>query len=218
MNNSRLSGVSDMGISNLAWSRAGKKRDLCLPRRVFLTDDDRVADPVAVVGTLPPGSVVIARSRAANRVPKLVAALRPICRARGVFLLAATDIRAARALDVDGVHLSEVAVRRAGRSMLSFPTNWLVTAAAHSPAAVKCAARLGADIVLISPVFPTDSHPGATTLGVYGYRRLAQLVPDRACPLGGITPQTLKRLYGAPVAAVAGIDLFLDKAGSRDDA
>lgn len=218
MNDMRLLRKPNRAGSNLARSRFGKKRDLPFPRLVFLTDDKRVNDPAAVAAALPAGSVVIVRSQTPEKIVDTVEALRPLCRSRRVYLLAATDPRSARSLDVDGVHLSEANVRQAGRQSRSFPEHWMVTAAAHSAAAVKRAARLGADIILISPVFPTKSHPGARTLGTHGYRRLAGLAPDKACPLGGVTPDTLGRLRCAPLAAIAGIDLFVSPGSNGDDA
>ena len=42
---------------------------------------------------------------------------------------------------------------------------WLVSAAAHDEASARRAARAGVDLILLSPVFPTNSHPGRPALG-----------------------------------------------------
>lgn len=174
-----------------------------------MTDDSRLPDPSEVIERLPAGSAVIARSQEPEKVQALVHSLRAVCAFSRVRLLAATDPQSARLLHVDGIHLSEASVRCAVGAAVQFPRNWIVTAAAHSAPAVRRAQRLGADLIFISPVFPTRSHPDTRTLGPIGYRRLAQLVPEQACPLGGVTPVTLRQLKSAPVAAVVGIDLFL---------
>ncbi len=65
--------------------------------------------------------------------------------------------------------------------------------------------RAGVDLILLSPVFPTTSHPGRPALGV---RRLAALCRGTAVPvlaLGGVTPATLSRVRAARAAGVAGI-------------
>lgn len=57
----------------------------------------------------------------------------------------------------------------------------------------------GADLALVSPVFPTPSKPGATCLGVEGYRALAAELPCDAVALGGITEQNASGLGRAAV-------------------
>jgi thiamine-phosphate pyrophosphorylase len=60
--------------------------------------------------------------------------------------------------------------------------------------------------VLLSPVFPTRTHPGAATLGPLRFRLLAARAKLPVIALGGMNPRTAKRLgwnYWA------GIDAFL---------
>jgi len=198
-----------MTVGILARQRGRKKRDFMLPRFIFMTDDDRVADAPGVVRALPAGAGVIVRSRNPDHLKQQLEELRPICTSGGVALLAAADPRTALSLNVDGVHLSEDAVLQARGTLRKPPRHWIVTASAHSATAVLRARRLDVDGILISPVFATRSHPGRRVLGTLGYRRLARYAPEQACPLGGVTPETLRRLRGAPVAAICGIDLFL---------
>ncbi|HEX7774936.1 MAG TPA: thiamine phosphate synthase, partial [Parvibaculum sp.] len=94
-------------------------------------------------------------------------------------------------------------------------TGLVMTAAAHSEAAIFRAARARIDAVLISPVFPTASHPGAPALGVVRFARLAHLARRlglRVYALGGITgPASLRRLTGSGADGVAGVG-FLSQA------
>lgn len=208
-------------LTSLRWSsnltcRAGRKKpDVALPRFILIADDNRTACPLDVVRTMPNDAAVIVRSENHARLIAQVTALRPICTSRGIALLAATPPHTAALLEVDGIHLSEAAVQRSGSAAFRFAAHWIVTASAHSVAAVRRARGLGVDGILISPVFPTRSHPGERALGPMGYRRLARHAPEQACPLGGITPKTLRQLKGAPVAAIAGIGLFLDNGEAR---
>lgn len=57
------------------------------------------------------------------------------------------------------------------------------------------AARIGADMVFISPVFPTRSHPGAPALGPLGYRQMAIMAKKR-----GLTPMALGGMTRAKAA------------------
>lgn len=109
-------------------------------------------------------------------------ALKRLCRQRGLLLLVAADARLARAIGADGLHLPESLVAAPGWQRFKRP-GWLVTAAAHSGAAIARAFSHGADAVLVSPVFPTASHPGGPALGLLRFARLA-----RAKPAAGLRP------------------------------
>lgn len=194
---------------HLASGQYRKYRPAFLPRFILMCDDDRVPEPETIIPALPTGAAVIVRTRNVDSLDRRVNLLRPLCGAHNILLLAATDPATAFRLDVDGIHLSEACLRRSNGAALRYAEKRIVSAAAHSEVAVKRARDRGADLILISPVFPTRSHPGARTLGPAGYRRLARHAPDQACPLGGMTVDTIRQLKDAPMAAVAGIGLFL---------
>lgn len=178
------------------------RRAGALPPLILMTDDVRLPDPLAAAATLPQGSLVILRTRGQDRRRALAAALAGIARRRGLFLSVADD--AALAARADGVHIPEaqagtIAQWRARRPDL------LITTSAHSLKAVLRAAALGADAVLLSPVFPTASHPGAAALGTMRLRRVALDVPVAVYALGGVTARTARQLAGAPVAGFAAV-------------
>jgi len=82
----------------------------------------------------------------------------------------------------DGVHL------QAGQLMQfrARPNTRLVGASCHNRQELLRAAELGLDFVVLSPVLPTPSHPGAPTLG---WERFAYLCLDLPMPvfaLGGM--------------------------------
>jgi thiamine-phosphate pyrophosphorylase len=62
----------------------------------------------------------------------------------------------------------------------------------------------GADLALVSPVFPPGSKPGDTrpTLGPEGFRTLASALSCPALALGGLTPERASQLAGAAGFAV----------------
>ena len=63
-----------------------------------------------------------------------------------------------------------------------------------------------ADLVLLSPVFATRSHPGAKPLGALRFRLLAAHAQVPVIALGGMNAQTARRLDWP---RWAGIDAFL---------
>jgi thiamine-phosphate pyrophosphorylase len=97
--------------------------------------------------------------------------------------------------------------RRNGRK-----TDRIVTAAAHSEPAIVAAAKAGVEAVLLSPVFPTASHPGGATLGVVRFARLAHLAASLGLfvyALGGVTDGAkIRRLAGSGASGIASIGYF----------
>lgn len=115
------------------------------------------------------------------------ARLARIARARGHLVFLAGTRHEARRWGADGAYGADLAT-------------------AHS---LRELGRIGrASAVLLSPVFPTRSHPGATTLGPLRFRLLAGRSPVPVIALGGMDPRRARRL-GWP--SWAGIDAFLDR-------
>jgi thiamine-phosphate pyrophosphorylase len=90
------------------------------------------------------------------------------------------------------------------------PPGRLVSVAVHD--AHEARAARGADLALVSPVFPPGSKPGDTrpTLGPEGFRALAALLPCPALALGGVTPERVALLEGAAGFAVISAVLEAD--------
>ena len=69
---------------------------------------------------------------------------------------------------------------------------WLATT--HNGDEIASAVAKGAAGIFLSPVFATRSHPGAPTLGVMGFRVLAQQSPVPVIALGGMTEARAQEL------------------------
>ncbi|RME82081.1 MAG: thiamine phosphate synthase [Zetaproteobacteria bacterium] len=120
-----------------------------------------------------------------------------------LFVRARFDI--AEAVEADGVHLpASLAVRLAAQGWRAQPGRML-SAAAHNAEELAAANRLRCAFALLSPVFPTRTHPKAKPLGVEGFRRLATRAGVPVVALGGITPANRRLLAGFPVAVVSAI-------------
>lgn len=171
--------------------------------------DARLPDVVAVAERLPRGAAVVLRDYDDPRREDLGRRLARVCRVRGLVLLVAGDWRLAARLGADGVHLPE-GVLRGGR--LAPLLGWrrrsgkLLSVAAHGAMAVRRAEAVGADVVLLSPVFPTRSHPGAAVLGAVRFASTARSGGLPVVALGGITAATVKALDGTGAWGVAAID------------
>ena len=98
----------------------------------------------------------------------------------------------ARALGADGVHLPEAKIGSA--AAIRAKTGLIVTAAAHS---LRPLLKAGAaDALILSPVFPTQSHPGAASLRPVRASLMARQAPLPVYALGGITADKAARLAG----------------------
>ncbi len=164
------------------------------------TDLGRVPDPLAAMRHLPPGSIVILRDGDHPDRAGWAAQLRLATRDAGHLLLIANDRALARRVAADGLHLSEA---RLG----SIDPFGLTSAACHSLGAIRRAEKAGADLVLLSPVFPTESHPGGRTLGLHRARALADATPLPVFAMGGVTPSRTAML-GSAFAGFAAIGAF----------
>ncbi len=105
----------------------------------------------------------------------------------GAQVLVNDDVELSREIGVDGVHFSSVQLM----GLSSRPnTNWC-GASCHNSEELFHAEQLGMDFVVLGPVLPTLSHPGATSLG---WKKFAALIHDFSLPvyaLGGLRLEDL---------------------------
>jgi thiamine-phosphate pyrophosphorylase len=186
-----------VGVQTLeGWSRRlkpGGFRGGALPRLWLLSDPARLPDPREAAARLPRGAGVLARGAA----PDVLAGLARLCRRRGLVLLVGGDGRAALRHRA-GLHLPD---RAAPRHPLPFllarrrGAPWAVlSVAVHGRAGMARGRRLRADLALLSPAFPTASHPGAPALGPLRWAGLAARLGRPAAALGGVAGATAGRL------------------------
>jgi thiamine-phosphate pyrophosphorylase len=174
-----------------------------LPALVLMTDQHRLPNPCAAIAGLPPGSAVILRDYDDPDRRDLAARLVRSCRRHGVRLLIGADAGLARRVGADGVHLPEHMIGDA--RVRRHRPGWLVTAAAHSPAALRRAARTGVDAVLLAPVFATASHPETTPIGPWRFAIWCHGCTVPVLALGGVSSSCAARLRQAGAAGFAAI-------------
>jgi thiamine-phosphate pyrophosphorylase len=181
-----------------------------LPALVLMTDDMRLADPVAATRALPRGSMVVLRTRQEEQRTKLAMELRVVTRARDIKLLIANDPELAGRIAADGLHLSQAHAHQAAH-WRALHSSWIITVAAHSLRACHAPA---ADALFVAPVFVTASHPGAPVLGALRLRIVARQSLRPVYALGGVDAVTARQLEGAPLAGLAAIGALNVSSGS----
>lgn len=170
-----------------------------IPPLWLFTDARRLPDPRPAVARLPRGLAgVVLRHDGDPQRAALGRDLARLCRARHLPLVVAGDVRLAVALRA-GVHL------RAGRWPDPLRRPGFITSSAHSLPDLRRARQAGADLVFLSPVFPTPSHPGAPALGALRWTRMARNAGLPAAALGGVQAARLRRLPPSICRAIGAI-------------
>lgn len=111
--------------------------------------------------------------------------------------------------NADGIHLASCL--HTTFTARPIPKRYCLSVACHNAAELKQATLLSADIVTLSPVFPTPSSPlsQTTALGWEAFSKLAQTTSLPVYALGGVTINDYKVAQKAGAYGIAGIQLGL---------
>ena len=202
---SRSLKADNLTVSHPLLRAAGLKSGLL----AVMSDDVRLPDPARLADGLPAGTVFILRHYQAPDRLQTALALRQATRANRQWMLVADDFRLAAKVRADGLHLSGTGLQAGAHfGAVAKARGWLVSAACHTPSQMQRASTLGADIVLLSPVFTTRSHPGQRCLGQHGWVRLASSVGSLNCKiaLGGVGTGSAKKLKNTGLTGIAAIE------------
>jgi thiamine-phosphate pyrophosphorylase len=124
--------------------------------------------------------------------------LRRIARARGHVVLLSDSALTAREWGAGGIYGAPRTLWPRRRGLLHLAT-------VHDLSEIGLANRLGADAVLLSPVFATRSHPGGGALGPSPFRLLAQHSRVPVIALGGMDAHRALTLKWPRWAAIDGL-------------
>ncbi len=114
-----------------------------------------------------------------------------LAHARGAKVLLNGDVAMAQETGADGVQLTSSQLAELSER----PTVDWCAASCHSAEELRHAEELGCDFALLSPVLPTQSHPGAAHLG---WGNFAAIVLGSSIPvyaLGGLTHEDIQRAW-----------------------
>lgn len=159
--------------------------------------DPRIADLRAAIRRLPRRSGIIFRHYHLPRTERraLFRQVAKLAKARGHKLLLADHPMIARQWGADGAH------SRSGHRSCG-----IRTVAVHNRRGAAAAKRIGADLILVSPVYATNSHPGAKAIGARGIGMIAGTQRRQTIALGGMTQKRAKLLGALNLYGWAAID------------
>ncbi|MEW4449280.1 thiamine phosphate synthase [Qipengyuania sp. JC766] len=171
-----------------------------LPALWLLSDARNDAQLEAAVGRLPRGSAFVYRhyDLAPDERRRRFERLKALCRAADHAVILADSALTAREWGADGIYGAPLMLTPRRQGLLSIAT-------AHDLAEIGQAHLIGADAIMLSPVFPTRSHPGADVLGPVRFRLLASRAAMPVIALGGMTPRSAMRLGCTRWAAIDGL-------------
>jgi thiamine-phosphate pyrophosphorylase len=171
------------------------------PEAWLMTDERLGPDLAGAVRALPRGSGVVLRHYGLPPAERKLLAirLRALCRRRGLLLVVADPPAGVKA---DGVHLPARTRRR------PLHAKRLVTAAVHDVREAARARAWRAQLLFVSPVFTTASHPAAPGLGPLRFALLARAAKRPVIALGGMNPRRFRHLKPLGATGFAAIDFW----------
>ncbi|MEO1189694.1 MAG: thiamine phosphate synthase [Pseudomonadota bacterium] len=198
-------GLKHQAASTRKWRAAIRQVETHFPHHLppilFLTDPDRVPNPIGAIRALPKGSAVIYRHFGETDRQSQGAAMKAVCADSNLRFLISADPGLALALKADGVHWPEAKLPSSRHWRGRFA---LQTASAHSIRAIKRAEQARMDGVLFSAIFASNSPNAGKPIGPTRLRNARKQTTTPVYALGGITPLNACRV--ADTCGLAAID------------
>ncbi|HIP06369.1 MAG TPA: thiamine phosphate synthase [Mariprofundaceae bacterium] len=179
---------------------------------LLLTDSKRFDSPDVMLSCIEQAmqggvDTVVLREKHLDsaKLLSLASKLRVITQKQNVRLMIHSQAAIAKAVNADGVHVDAKSIPEIMDIKTWLGKGFLVSASCHDESELKQAEQQDADFVFLSPVFPTQSHPGAPSLGANEFLKIASTVNLPVIALGGIEPDVIPLLQGHGVATMGGI-------------
>jgi 8-oxo-dGTP diphosphatase len=129
-----------------------------------------------------------------------------MCISRQARLLLNTSAQLFQRCHAHGLHLGSQALAACEQRPVGGDA--LLSVSCHNEAELQHARRLDADMVLLSPVRETSSHPGVAGIGWDEFRRLSRLVNCPVYALGGMSMADMEHASACGAQGIAAISAF----------
>ncbi len=144
-----------------------------------------------------------------NDYLRLAASAENICHKYNAVLLLNTRVDVFNETHADGLHLNSQRLFEYSQRPVS--ADKLLSVSCHTIEEMAQAEKLGADILLLSPVKETTSHPGVAGIGWHRFKKIVENVSCPVYALGGMTVSDLDDARQAGAQGVAAISSFWPK-------
>jgi thiamine-phosphate pyrophosphorylase len=181
--------------------------------KVFFTNRKRCDDLSLVIKKLPKNSAVIFREYDLESKEREILAqkLFAICQAKNHKFLIGKNLELARKLRADGVHFSDkdlLPLEVFNRQ--NWPEKFIFSFACHNFLSVIKSQQLGADMIFVSPIIASKSHPDVVPLGLRELSRIVRVSKIPVFALGGVGAKNIHLLKKLGVAGFGGIGIFCE--------
>jgi len=178
------------------------------PPLTLITDTSRISGEAFfnIVAQALDGGVdaVLLREKTmdSGKLLALAARLRTMTQQVGARLIIHTQADIADAVDADGIHLASCDITQ----ITALRKYWLtaektLSVSCHHAGELELAHDLGADYAMLSPVFPTLSHPETPPLGVAKFKSLCAI----NSAISSASSSATSAATGLPIVALGGI-------------
>ncbi|MBL41681.1 MAG: hypothetical protein CMM49_03355 [Rhodospirillaceae bacterium] len=178
------------------------------PTLWFFTDNSRNPDPYTILNQLPKNSGIVFRDYFIQKRNYKAAKMAEFCRKKQLILIIGGDAKLALQVGAAGVHIPEFN-KQILPYLKSKNSNWIISTSVHDRRSYRKVQTLGANIIFLSPVFNTSSHPDKRPLGKLYISRLVREFGVFSIALGGINSKTACSLTGTGVNGIAAISGFV---------
>ncbi len=187
---------------------------------ILFTDRRKIFDFKNVIKNLPKNSAIIIREYDLGKKDRKDFAKKILTLAKDrndLKILVGKDFALAKEIKADGIHFSDFdKLPLQFFKKNSFPKKFIFSFACHSLKSLFNSIKIRADMIFISPIFLSSSHPDAKNLGL---RNLAKITVQNKkqnylfgniYALGGIKKENLKMIKKLPLKGFGAIDYFLN--------
>ena len=198
--------MKNIFLANVARSIALNKKKahynitkLNVPSLWYFTDEDKTKDIINILHRLPTYSGIVLRNYCSKDRRTIIKTVLRIAKRKNFTVLMASHPRAHG--NINGLHLPkwEYKCRRNTKGQI-------ISVSAHSLKDKRKIINTKADIIFLSSVFHTNSHPKRKHLGIIRFGLLARSLARPVIALGGINNKNIKKLKHFPISGVAAIE------------
>ena len=192
----------------LEYSKEIRSKDNKLPKVIIIFDDELFDKKKLLKLKIPKKSAILLRSYETKKRKKIAKQLLNFCKMKKIKLLIGSDIKLAEDINADGIHFPEYMVKK-NKINWTYIKNvksnkkWIITTAVHNIQSLKKAEELNIDAALLSPVFPSKSHPNNKSLGLNKFLKIVKKTKLPIYALGGINIKNVKLLIETDIIGYA---------------
>ncbi|MDX2083120.1 MAG: thiamine phosphate synthase [Rickettsiales bacterium] len=189
-----------------------------LPVSIFFTDRKKNFTLDKTIKSLPKESAIVIREYDLNKKDRedFIKKVLALNQDKRLKILIGKDIALAKKVKADGVHFSDFdKLPLQFLQKQKFHKNFIFSFSCHNFKTILKAQKIKADLIIISPVFPTTSHLNTEALGIKNLAKISFknkshfYSASRFYALGGINSLNLSAVRKLNLSGFAAISLFL---------